>query len=218
MLCRTHWQNWRGILLSPGSSSCTWKVYNCSSYDACQTSLQEGPESDCMQHDDSWSMDLYVQIYHFLFIFNNTWAMANVCWWHECTSFPQPAKDYCKHISWNTFDLDTDNGIPCCPSNSITKVIYIFAYSTLVTYASSFCYCPINAVKNNMNHKRIPYMLYCVILSCVWLTINGVWIGGSIHWPFIHSWLVPTLYRSPTHRLVSPVYYSLHYPFPGNGF
>jgi hypothetical protein len=76
-------------------------------------------------------------IYHFLFIFHNTSAMANVCWWHECTCVPQPAMDYCKHICWNTFDLDTNAGIPSDVAlafplqKSYTKCI--FAYSTLVT-------------------------------------------------------------------------------------
>jgi hypothetical protein len=43
------------------------------------------------------------------------------------------------------------------------------------------------------------------ILSRVWVTIDGVWIGDSIYWPLIHSQFVTTLYRALTQKLVSSV-------------
>jgi hypothetical protein len=43
-----------------------------------------------------------------------------------------------------------------------------------------------------------------VILLCVWVTIEGVWIGDSIYWAPIHSRLVTTLYRSLAHTNYCP--------------
>jgi hypothetical protein len=45
---------------------------------------------------------------------------------------------------------------------------------------------------------------YSNVLSRVWVTIDGVWIGDSIYWPLVHSLLVTTLYRSLTHRDYCP--------------
>jgi hypothetical protein len=42
------------------------------------------------------------------------------------------------------------------------------------------------------------------------VTIDGVWIGGCIHCPLVHTTRNYTLQIIDTHRLVSSVYYSLH--------
>jgi hypothetical protein len=65
-----------------------------------------------------------------------------------------------------------------------------------------------------------------MIWGCV--TVDGVWIGwlNLLTPSTYHSELqaitalslISTLYNSLLHPLVSLVYYSLHFPFPGNGF
>jgi hypothetical protein len=45
---------------------------------------------------------------------------------------------------------------------------------------------------------------FILILSCVWVTKDGVWNGDSISWPLIHPRLVTTLYKSVTHRIYCP--------------
>jgi hypothetical protein len=67
-----------------------------------------------------------------------------------------------------------------------------------------------------------------IILSCVLVTIDGVWIGClDLLAPYTHHsklWvitalpLISALYSSLLQTLVSSVYYSLHYPLSGNGF
>jgi hypothetical protein len=56
------------------------------------------------------------------------------------------------------------------------------------------------------------------IVTCIRVTIDGVWIGEWIYWPFVCTTRPYTLQIADTHRLVYSVYYSLHLPFSGNGF
>jgi hypothetical protein len=49
-------------------------------------------------------------------------------------------------------------------------------------------------------HQNLQQALFHVIYSVMYVvTTEGVWIGDSFYWPFIHSWLLTSLYRSLTH-------------------
>jgi hypothetical protein len=61
------------------------------------------------------------------------------------------------------------------------------------------------------------YIILSHVREWVWL-IDGVWIGEWIYWPHVHITQNYTLPITDTHRLVSSVHYSIHKPFPGNGF
>jgi hypothetical protein len=60
----------------------------------------------------------------------------------------------------------------------------------------SLCGCPLRQDVCWATYEIAPAIY---ILSRGWVTIDGVWIGDSIYWPFIHLRLVTTLYRSLTH-------------------
>jgi hypothetical protein len=58
--------------------------------------------------------------------------------------------------------------------------------------------------------------IYCHVFRGV--TIDGVWVGKWIYSPLVYTTRNYTFQTTDTHRLVSSVYYILHYPFPDNGF
>jgi hypothetical protein len=87
---------------------------------------------------------------------------------------------------------------------------------------SSCCLCrPCQLLNALTDLYEIWYVYYYVC----GLLIDGVWIGYWIYWPLTgrttnnySTIAVSTLYSSLLHAIVSSVYYSLHWPFPGNGF
>jgi hypothetical protein len=54
------------------------------------------------------------------------------------------------------------------------------------------------------------------ISSCVWVTVEGVWIGNPAHWTLLHTTSHHTSQITTTHRLL--LQSRLHYPLLGNGF